>query len=130
MMDATPPSSNLGVLAGFFDADAAIAWSEKTPEERRAAVVQEVVRQFGDEGAHPIDYAERDWTAERFSEGCYGGFMGPGTLTRYGRMLREPVGRIHWAGTETSEIWAGYVDGAVRSGDRAAEEVLARFSAN
>ncbi|MGW4088853.1 FAD-dependent oxidoreductase [Nocardia sp. NPDC004750] len=36
----------------------------------------------------------------------------------------EPVGRIHWAGAETSDVWNGYMDGAVRSGYRAAAEVL------
>ena len=45
-------------------------------------------------------------------------------MTVFGPALREPVGRIHWAGTETSDIWSGYVDGALRSGDRVAKEVL------
>ena len=36
------------------------------------------------------------------------------------------MGRIHWAGTETSTYWNGYMDGAVRSGERAAAEVLRR----
>jgi monoamine oxidase len=52
---------------------------------------------------------------------------GPGTLFAYGTALREPVGRIHWAGTETSTYWNGYMDGAVRSGERAAAEVLAEL---
>lgn len=52
------------------------------------------------------------------------GFFGPGALVAYGPALRAPVGRIHWAGTETSPYWAGYMDGAVRSGERAAREVL------
>jgi monoamine oxidase len=30
---------------------------------------------------------------------------------------------VHWAGTETSPVWMGYMDGAVRSGERAAREV-------
>jgi hypothetical protein len=42
----------------------------------------------------------------------------------YGPELRAPVGRVHWAGTETATIWNGYIDGAVRSGSRAAAEVL------
>jgi monoamine oxidase len=37
--------------------------------------------------------------------------------------LREPVGAIHWAGTETADQWTGFLDGAVRSGLRAADEV-------
>jgi monoamine oxidase len=48
-------------------------------------------------------------------------------LLDYGPALRDPCGRIHWAGTETSTIWAGYMDGAVRSGERAAAEVVARI---
>jgi monoamine oxidase len=51
--------------------------------------------------------------------------MPPGVLTQYGSTLREPCGRIHWAGTETSPIMHGAVDGAVRSGERAAREVVA-----
>jgi monoamine oxidase len=48
----------------------------------------------------------------------------PGILTRYGHLLREPWGRIHWAGTETATTSHGAIDGAVRSGERAAAEVL------
>jgi monoamine oxidase len=50
--------------------------------------------------------------------------MPPGALTEFGRALREPVGPIHWAGTETASVWTGYMDGAVRSGERAAAGVL------
>jgi monoamine oxidase len=52
------------------------------------------------------------------------GLAGPGVYTAVGPALRKPVGRIHWAGTETSTYWNGYMDGAVRSGERAAREVL------
>ncbi len=30
---------------------------------------------------------------------------------------------VHWAGTETSGYWVGYMDGAIRSGERVAREV-------
>jgi monoamine oxidase len=45
--------------------------------------------------------------------------------TRYARSLSAPIGRIHWAGAETAAVWNGYMDGAIRSGERAASEVLA-----
>ena len=51
---------------------------------------------------------------------------GPGILSRYGQLLREPFGRVHWAGTETATISHGAMDGAVRSGERAAAEILDR----
>ncbi|MEV4894712.1 FAD-dependent oxidoreductase, partial [Nonomuraea sp. NPDC055795] len=74
-------------------------------------------------GGDAIDYIELDWAAEEWSRGCYGAFAAPGTLTRFGPALRAPVGPLHWAGTETAVRWAGYMDGAVESGHRAAAEV-------
>lgn len=53
-----------------------------------------------------------------------GGRLGAGAWTQYGKALAAPVGRIHWAGAETSSVWNGYMDGAVRSGLRAADEIL------
>jgi len=50
-------------------------------------------------------------------------------MTTVGKVIRQPHGRIHWAGTETSTKWMGYIDGAIRSGERAAEEVSARLKA-
>lgn len=73
------------------------------------------------------DYVDKDWAAEPWSAGCYTGVMPPGVLTAYGAALRKPCGRIHWAGTETARIWCGYMEGAIESGERAAEEVLAAW---
>jgi monoamine oxidase len=68
-----------------------------------------------------------NWQDEAWTRGCYGGFTPPGVLVDFGPALRAPVGRIHWAGTETSDYWVGYMDGALRSGERAAAEVLAEL---
>lgn len=81
-----------------------------------------LVRFFGPEAADPIGYEDNDWLTEPFTHG-YVGHMGPGVMTRFGPALREPCGRIHWASTETSAEWAGYIEGALRSGARAAAEV-------
>ena len=67
----------------------------------------------------------RSWAEERYTRGCYAGFLPPGVLTSLGFALRRPCGRIHWAGTETAEAWCGYMDGAISSGERAAREVRA-----
>jgi monoamine oxidase len=68
-----------------------------------------------------------NWSAEAWTRGCYVGYTAPGVLLDYGAAIRAPVGRIHWAGAETSDYWNGYMDGAVRSGERAAREVLAEL---
>jgi monoamine oxidase len=68
-----------------------------------------------------------DWTREQWTRGCPVAIAGPGVLTEYGPHIARPVGRIHWAGTETATYWHGYMDGAVRSGHRAAAEVRAKL---
>jgi monoamine oxidase len=86
-------------------------------------VIASLVRFFGPAAANPIGYQDNDWTREVWTHG-YVGTMGPGVMTRYGHALREPCGRIHWASTETATEWAGYIEGALRSGIRAAREVV------
>lgn len=96
--DATPPGTELGILAGFFDAEPARRWTGRSPEERRAEVVETLRRDLGDEALTPVDYAEKDWCEDPWSEGCYGAFMGPGTMTEFGPALRAPHGRVHLGG--------------------------------
>jgi len=91
----------------------------------RGAVLGSLVRYFGQKAAAPPDYLELDWQQERWSGGCYGTIFGPNVWTRYGHALTTPAGPVHRAGTETSPVWCGYMDGAVRSGQRAAAAVLA-----
>jgi len=124
--DFTPAEGRPGLLAGFIEAHNAIAWTGRPMEERKKLVVERLVNFLGPEAAHPIDYEDQDWPADPWSRGCYGASMMPGVMTTVGKVIRQPHGRIHWAGTETSTKWMGYIDGAIRSGDRAAEEVLAR----
>jgi monoamine oxidase len=125
VLDNSVPGHDAGILVGFFEADHALYWAEKSATARRQAFVDCLVRYFGPKAASPIDYLERDWTAEPWTRGCYGAHFPTGAWTRYGPALREPVGPIHWAGTETATHWMGYIDGAVESGERAAAEVLA-----
>jgi monoamine oxidase len=124
--DNSPPDGKPGVLAGFVGGAQNLAWAPKPAAQRRAAVLAQYARIFQDDRfLSPTDYFEMDWTLEQWSRGGPTVIAGPGTLTGYGPALRAPVGRIHWAGTETSDYWQGYMDGAVRSGERAAAEVAA-----
>ena len=69
-----------------------------------------------------------DWSEAEWTRGCYEALRAAGGPDRAtATALRAPVGRIHWAGTETATYWTGYMDGAVSSGERAAREVLARL---
>lgn len=125
VFDNTPHGAERGVLLGFLEGPQARAFGRVSPEERRDAVVECFARFFGPRAATPVEYVDRAWAEEEFSRGCYGGYLPPGVWTSLGGALREPCGRVHWAGTETAEVWNGYMDGAISSGARAAREVLA-----
>ncbi len=122
--DNTPPSGKPGILLGFLEGDQARTWAERSAKDRRAAVIDSLASVFGDRARNPKGYVELDWSAEQWTRGCYAGYLPPGVLTAYGDAIRAPIGRIHWAGTETATEWNGYMDGAVQSGVRAAAEVL------
>jgi monoamine oxidase len=57
-----------------------------------------------------------DWCRQPYSGGSYFGVMGPGVLTSCGKAIRTPVGRIHWASTESARRWMGYMEGAMEAG--------------
>jgi monoamine oxidase len=124
IFDNSPPDLSCGVLLGFLEGRDARRAGKLPPEERKELVLSVFAKFFGPRALEPDEYVERDWAAEEWSRGCYGGRFGTGVWTGYGEALREPVDRIHWAGAETAEVWNGYMDGAVRSGERAAREVL------
>ncbi|MED5803337.1 flavin monoamine oxidase family protein [Gordonia sp. Z-3] len=124
-LDNSPADGSCGVIVGFLEGAHARRAAEFSADERRDLIVGNLVTYFGARAAGPTEVIEQDWTAEEFTRGCYGGRLGAGVWTQYGRVLAAPVGRIHWAGAETSDVWNGYMDGAIRSGRRAAVEILA-----
>jgi monoamine oxidase len=122
--DNSPESGQVGILIGFVGGERARAWTRLPADERRAAVLAGFAAAFGDEALNPTEYFEFDWPSEQWSRGGPVGYAGPGVLLDFGSTIREAVGPIHWAGTEASNFWNGYMEGAVRSGERAAREVL------
>jgi monoamine oxidase len=122
--DASPKDASPGVILGFIGGTEARVWSPRSPEDRKKACLDLLAQLFGDEAHNVKAVYEKDWVADPYARGCPVGVMPPGTLIDFGEALRAPVGKIHWAGTETSDFWCGYMDGAVRSGERAAAEVL------
>lgn len=126
--DNSPPDGRPGVLFGFIGGHEARTWWRLPAHARRRAALDVLARYFGEEARHPRSYIE-DYSAgdEPWIGGCPTAIAPPGVLLDYGRALRAPFGRVHWAGSETSTFWAGYMDGAVRSGERVAIEVARRL---
>lgn len=127
--DNSPPDGSPGVLVAFVEGRAARVASGMGQEERRGSVLACLRRFFGERAVNPERYVDRAWANEEFSRGCYGGFMPPGAWLENGSALRAPVGPIHWAGADTASVWNGYMEGAVRSGERAAGEAAEELGA-
>ena len=123
IMDVSPPGQGKGVLVGFFDGDHALRHADCPTHIRKTVVLNTIAEHFGSQSLTPIAYLDHVWSNEEWSRGCYGAFAPPGVLSHYGSFLRAPIGPLHWAGTETSSVWTGYIEGAIRSGQRAAQEV-------
>lgn len=114
-------------LLGFVVGSAAREWTKRAPEERRAFALAEFERLLGARAADVLDYVEHDWSAEPWSGGCPVATMGPEVMTSFDGELIEPLGRIHFAGTETARRFTGYLEGALEAAERAAEEVASRL---
>ncbi len=127
--DNSPPGDDgPGVLLGFIEGQEAREAELVSKAERKEGVIASFERYFGSKARTGVKkYVEKSWAEEIWSRGCYVGYYPTGVLTGYRDAMRAPVGRLHWAGTETATVWNGYMDGAIESGRRAAEETLAEL---
>ena len=123
-LDGSPESGRPGVILAFAGGPAARQLAVLTEAERKRVFLEQLTKWFGPKAATPVFYADHDWAKEEWSRGCYASHFAPGVLTAYGSVLRVPVGRVHFAGSETSPDFVGAIDGAVRSGERVAQEVM------
>jgi monoamine oxidase len=124
-LDTGQPGHPQGVVAGYSAGPRARALAALGEAERRDVFLRMLTVRLGPAAGTPLQVMERNWAEERWTRGCSMGHFPTGVLTQYGRRLREPVGRLHWAGTETASTSYGSMDGAVRSGERVSEEILA-----
>ncbi|KAJ8256178.1 hypothetical protein COCON_G00200420 [Conger conger] len=127
-LDDTKPDGTSPAIMGFILARKARKLAGLTKEERKRRIAEIYSRVLGSEEAlHPVHYEEKNWCEEEYSGGCYTVYYPPGILTQFGKVLREPVGRLFFAGTETATEWSGYMEGAVQAGERAAREILCKM---
>jgi monoamine oxidase len=124
VFDNCSHDGNVPCLLGFVVGKHARRWSEIDPVERRRQALSTFERLLGAPAAAVVDYHEQDWSTEPWTGGCPVASLGTGALSTFKDAWREPVGRVHWAGTETARHWNGYLEGALESAERVASEVL------
>ena len=122
-VDVTPPGIEMGIITGMALAGRGRRISRRPEAERRSAALENLATFFGDQAREPMDFLERYWSVPQWTRGCPG-FAPPGVLLEHGPALTAPVGRVHWANTEHSTSFNPFSEGAVRCGERVADEVL------
>ncbi|MEE6469588.1 hypothetical protein FKM82_008685 [Ascaphus truei] len=127
-LDDTKPDGTAPAIMGFILARKASALTHLNKEERKKRICDYYAKAMGTEEAlHPVHYEEKNWCEEQYSGGCYTAYFPPGIMTQYGSVIRQPVGKMYFAGTETATHWSGYMEGAVQAGERAAREILCKM---
>ncbi|WP_068923806.1 flavin monoamine oxidase family protein [Planobispora rosea] len=123
--DVSPAADGPGILMVFCDGRGFDAYDK---DERRRRVVRHLAHLYGEPARHTIDYTDFSWGNDVFAPGGPNPAVGTKAWTTFGPFLREPVGLVHWAGTETADETSGSMNGAILSGQRAATEVAARLA--
>ncbi|XP_044525158.1 amine oxidase [flavin-containing] A [Gracilinanus agilis] len=127
-LDDSKPDGSVPAIMGFILARKSHQLASISKELRKRKICELYARVLGtQEALQPIHYEEKNWCEDQYSGGCYTAYFPPGTMTQYGRVIRQPFEKIYFAGTETATYWSGYMEGAVEAGERAAREVLNAF---
>lgn len=115
--------SRKGIMTGFIYSREARKVAPLPAAERKKMVLAEMAEKFGPKALEPLEYHEMNWSTQQWTRGCFTGFLTPGATTLFRSAVRDPVGPLYWAGTETSTVWPSFIDGAIRSGELAAEQI-------
>jgi monoamine oxidase len=124
--DVSPGPDGPGVLMVFCDAR---GFDAHDADERRRRVITQLTHLFGDRARRTTGYTDFAWGNDTFAPGGPNPAVAPKAWTTFGPYLREPVGLVHWAGSETADETSGSMNGAILSGRRAADEVATRLDA-
>ncbi|KAK7419368.1 hypothetical protein QQX98_003320 [Neonectria punicea] len=131
--DTCSPADSKYVLTCFMSGEPGAAWAALPTREREQALVTQLGKLFGADNLDEqfVQMTTYEWVHDQFAGwGCPCTALTPGVLDALGGDgLREPCGNLHFAGTETAGEWKGYMEGAVRSGERAAAEVVKSLNA-
>jgi monoamine oxidase len=122
--DSSSSNASFGAILGFIFGDEMRALDKIPPAQAQKLITEDYVRYFGPQAANTSEFVLQRWDLDEWSKGGPVAIAPPNVLKANGPALRAAVDGIHFAGTETSVYWTGYMDGAIRSGERVAKEIL------
>ncbi|KAL2414782.1 Amine oxidase [flavin-containing] B [Exophiala dermatitidis] len=106
-------------------------WAALDAEARKSSILKQISDVFNNgQDVTPlfVEAFESSWMHEEYSGwGCPCSSMPPGVLADGWEALCAPVGNFHFAGTELSTVWRGYMEGAARTGEREAQAIISEL---
>ncbi|RLJ33272.1 flavin-dependent amine oxidoreductase [Chryseobacterium sp. 7] len=123
-VDNSVPGSDRGIITSLIHANRAKELLQLSEHERKEILLKAYANIFGEKALNPIMYIDYSFTNNPWIGGAYSGLFKNGIYSKYGKYLTKPSGNIHWAGTETSTLFKGFMEGVVLSGERVAKEIL------
>lgn len=123
-VDNSVPGSERGIITSLIHADRAKSLLKLSDEERKQVLLNAYAKLFGEQALLPQLYHDYSFTNNPWIGGAYSGYFKTGVFSQYGEHIAKPFGYIYWAGTETSTLFKGFMEGAVLSGERVAKEVI------
>lgn len=128
--DNTTPDSKNGILTAFIHGNKRNEILNFTENKRKEILINELITFFGDKAKKIKAYIEFNWHKDSWTGGCYVADLKPDSWVKYGQHWKQPVGLVHFAGTETSSYFYGYLEGAILAGKRAANEIIKLIVSN
>jgi monoamine oxidase len=122
--DSSPSDGSFGIMMGFVEVNQMRALDDSPADDIYRAVLNDFVRYFGPKAQNVQQWVLQRWYNEEYSRGGHPGIFPPNVWTQFGPAVAKPIGGIHWAGTEASPYWSGFMEGAVRAGEIPAKNIL------
>ncbi|OOQ85269.1 flavin-containing amine oxidase [Penicillium brasilianum] len=129
--DTSIPADDQWSITCFIVGERGRQWSKLSKAARHKQAWEQFSHTFGKyvKGIpEPTNSLEMEWAKQAYFLGAPCPVMTPGILTTVGTELATPFGDVHFVGTETATVWRGYMEGAVRSGQRGGAEVVKKLA--
>jgi monoamine oxidase len=120
-------SGRTGLLVDYTGGTIGASFGSGTPSSRAQQFMSQMKPLFPgiDIASHATGRATIDfWTGYPWTKGSYS-YWKVGQYTKFSGMEKTRQGNCHFCGEHTSQDFQGYLNGAVETGERAADEILA-----
>lgn len=117
-------NADQAALVVFIGGPLAVAWRSRSEEAIRQEIIGKLVMALGDRAKDVVDVSWRDWTDDRWSGGGYSDTGTFSATTEVEAIIRDGARRVHFACSEVSPSFPGYIEGAIVAGRNAAMKVI------